>query len=589
MFLIRWMWTNLKGYRAVYITALGFTVLCNAMYITTPYFSQKIIDTFLSSSDAMANITEKRTLFLELLAGMVVFTLLRTVLQYSTNMIYEYSSQGTIFKIRAKLFENVLGQDMQYYDKNRTGDLMTRLTGDLDMVRHCMSWIIKSIVECVALFTATSVYFLLTNWKMAICLLAITPLIFIVTTLFRKKVRPLYFNLRERLAGLNTAAQENISGNRVVKAFAREEYEKQRFGEKNKEFSAANKTAALTWLKFSPFVDGLAEAMQVSMLLGGGVLLIQGSLAPGEYVAFSSLIWTLANPMRQFGMLVNDLQRFTASANKIIEIYYARPTVVDRADVAEPDGRMRGDIEFSHVNFSFDRTEVLHDISFSVKAGETVAIMGETGSGKTALINLIPRFYNVTSGVIRIDGTDIRLRKLRGLRRSIGLATQDVLLFSDTIDGNIAFGNSDLPEEDVRGYAEAAAASEFIDAMPEGYNTVIGERGVGLSGGQKQRISLARALAIRPAVLILDDTTSAVDMETEAHIQESLKNLDFPCTKLIIAQRISSTKEVDKIIILENGRITEMGTHAELLQNKGYYYDVFMLQNEGAKTEEVTA
>lgn len=230
---------------------------------------------------------------------------------------------------------------------------------------------------------------------------------------------------------------------------------------------------------------------------------------------------------------------------------------------------------------------MLDNISFTVKPGETVAIMGETGSGKTTLINLIPRFYDAAEGEVLVDGVNVRFRKLKQLRQNIGMATQDVLLFSDTIDGNIAYGDSSMPEEDVKKYARLAAADGFISKMPEGYETLVGERGVGLSGGQKQRISLARALAVKPAVLILDDTTSAVDMETEKHIQESLENLDFNCTKLIIAQRISSTKDADKIIILENGKIKEMGTHDELLAKKGYYYEVFMLQNEGFGKEAV--
>ena len=253
----------------------------------------------------------------------------------------------------------------------------------------------------------------------------------------------------------------------------------------------------------------------------------------------------------------------------------------DRKGVGAGFGRLRGEVEFKNVSFKYGNKTVLEDISFHIAPGETVAIMGETGSGKTTLINLIPRFYDTAGGELLVDGVNVRMRKLSQLRKNIGMATQDVLLYSDTIDGNIAYGDSSMPEEDVKHYAKLAAADGFVSKMPEGYETLIGERGVGLSGGQKQRISLARALAIKPAVLILDDTTSAVDMETEKHIQESLRTLDFPCTKIIIAQRISSTKDADKIIILEDGKIKEMGTHEQLFAQKGYYYDVFRLQNEG--------
>ncbi len=587
MFQVKWLWQNLKGYRAVYITALCLSIFCNILYLTTPYFSSQIVDTYISNENAVENLKNDRNGFLTLIALMVGFTLLRTVFQYSCNMTYEISSQGLIYRLRTHLFKCVQNQDMDFYDKNRTGDLMTRLTGDLDMVRHAVSWVFKGMVESLTLFVASMAYFLYVDWRMALMLLAVTPFIFGINVVFKRVVGPVHVERREKLAKMNTDAQENISGNRVVKAFAREEYEKEKFARSNNDFSQANKNAALMRLKFSPFMDGLAEALSVIMLLGGGMFLINGSITMGEYVAISGLIWAIANPVRNLGIYVNDLQRFMASAMKVIEIYYSQPKIVDRSDAKDIDGRIKGDIEFKNVSFKYGRKTVLEDISFSVRAGETVAIMGETGSGKTTLINLIPRFYDVASGEVLVDGVNVKNLKLRQLRKNIGMATQDVLLYSDTIDGNIAYGDSSMSEEDVKRYAELAAADEFVSKMPDGYETIIGERGVGLSGGQKQRISLARALAIKPAVLILDDTTSAVDMETEMHIQNSLRNLDFDCTKFIIAQRISSTKDADKIIILDDGKIKEMGTHEELLAKKGYYYEVFMLQNEGFGKEAV--
>lgn len=587
MFQLQWLWHNLKGYRKFYIAALVLSLACNALYLTTPYFSKEIVDNYLTGENAAANLANNRRGFIMLLVGMIGFTLLRTVFQYSCNMTYEISSQGMIYKIRNKLFHRIQNQDMDFYDKNRTGDLMTRLTGDLDMVRHAVSWVFKGIVESVSLFTASMIYFFVINWKMALMLLAVTPFIFLVTMLFKRVAGPVYVVLREKLAKMNTDAQENISGNRVVKAFAREEFEKEKFGKANAEYSEANKKAALLWLKFSPYMEIFANVLSVVMLLGGGMFLIKGHITMGEYIAISGLIWAIANPVRNLGIYVNDLQRFMASAMKIIEIYYSHPKIVDREDAVDSSERLKGNIEFRNVSFKYGQKNVLENISFSVKAGETVAIMGETGSGKTTLINLIPRFYDTAEGEVLVDGVNVKFRKLRQLRKNIGMATQDVLLYSDTIDGNIAYGDSAMPEEDVKKYAQLAAADGFVSKMPDGYETLIGERGVGLSGGQKQRISLARALAIKPAILILDDTTSAVDMETEKHIQESLENLDFPCTKIIIAQRISSTKDADKIIILQDGKIKEMGTHDELLAQKGYYYEVFKLQNEGFGKEAV--
>ena len=587
MFQIQWIWHNLKGYRKFYISALVLSLVCNALYLTTPYFSSELVNTFISSDNAAQNLQEKRSLFWWLLIGMTGFTLLRTIFQYLCNMTYEISSQGMIYRIRNHLFRRIEHQDMEFYDRNRTGDLMTRLTGDLDMVRHAVSWVFKGIVESFSLFAASMIYFFIISWKMALLLLAVTPFIFLTTILFKRVAGPVYVDLREKLAKMNTDAQENISGNRVVKAFAREDYEIEKFQKANAEYSQANKKASLLWLKFYPYMESFANLLSVVMLLGGGLFLIYGEINMGEFVAISGLIWAIANPVRNLGVYVNDLQRFMASAMKIIEIYYARPLIADREDAVDQSDRLKGEIEFKNVTFKFGKKTVLDNISFKIKPGETVAIMGETGSGKTSLINLIPRFYDVSSGEVIVDGVNVKMRKLKQLRSNIGMATQDVLLFSDTIDGNIAYGDSDMPEESVKYYAKLAAASEFVEKMPDGYETIVGERGVGLSGGQKQRLSLARALAIRPGILILDDTTSAVDMETEKYIHNNLKSLDFPCTKIIIAQRISSTKDADKIIILDNGKITEMGTHDELLAKKGYYYEVFKLQNEGFGKEAV--
>jgi ATP-binding cassette subfamily B protein len=300
----------------------------------------------------------------------------------------------------------------------------------------------------------------------------------------------------------------------------------------------------------------------------------------GQYVAISGLLWAVGNPMRNMGTYVNDFHRFMASAGKVIEIYYEAPRIVDREDATENKEKLRGDIEFKNVTFSIGEKKILDNVSFKINAGETVVIMGETGSGKTTLVNLIPRFFDCDRGEVLVDGRNVRMHKLHTLRSSIGIATQDVLLYSDTIDSNIAYGDSDMEEEYVRRCAELSAASDFIEKLPDKYETIVGERGVGLSGGQKQRISLARAIAVRPAVLILDDTTSAVDMETEHFIQQSLSGgLDFECTKIIIAQRISSSKNADKIIILQNGKIADMGTHEELIKREGYYRQIYELQS----------
>lgn len=579
MFLFRWLWTNMEGYKARYVLAMCLSVVCQVMYLVTPMMSQQIVDTFIMPSDAAYIIKTQSTLLWQMVWIMIGFTFLRTVIQYSTNMLYEVTSQALIYRVRKKMYENINKQDATFYDRFRTGDIMTRMTGDIDMVRHSVAWIIKTVIESLTLFVASIIYFFSMDWLTAICLIALTPVIFGVSFFFKKKVRPMYVTLREKLSLMNTAAEENISGNRVVKAFAREDYEIGKFDEKSVDYSKANKRAALTWLDFFPIIEITAQALSVIQLLLGGIFAISGRITVGEFTAFAGLIWTLANPMRNIGTIINDFQRFTASANKIIEVYYGRSKIADREDAIDLPERIKGSIEFQNVDFSYGDIQVLHDINLKIEPGETVAIMGPTGSGKTTLVELIARIYDVNGGKVTVDGNDVRMLKLKQLRSSIGMATQDVLLYSDTIDGNIAFGNTSMSEEDVVRCAEYADADGFIRKLSEGYETIVGERGVGLSGGQKQRIALARALAVKPAILVLDDTTSAVDLETETHIQESLRNLDFPCTKIIIAQRISSAKDADKIVILQNGTIADVGTHEELIQREGYYREVYELQH----------
>ena len=577
---LAWLWENMQGTRGIYIVGMLGTIVYNVLQLTVPYYSGKIVDIFLTGENARENMRTNSDLFYKLLIAMVGFTFLRTIIVYLDCMIYEHVSQTVLYRVRNYLYNKIERQDMTFYSTYRTGDLMTRVTGDLDAVRHMVAWVIRMVIESFSLFGAAAIFFLYINWKMALCLLVISPFVFWIIYLFKNKVAPMHALLREKLAQMNTYAQENISGNRVVKAFAREDYEIQKFDKANKDYAETNKATGMVWLKFYPYVESIANLMPVVMLAVGGFFLIRGQLTMGEYVALSGLIWAIANPMRQMGNIMNEFQRFSAASQKVMEIYYSEPKIKDAKDAVAHPERFEGKIEFEDVSFQYEDGDlpVLHDINFTVEPNEIVAIMGETGCGKTSLIHLIPRFYEPTKGEIRIDGIPIGKLKLADLRKNIGLATQDVLLYSDTIEGNIAYGDSTIDLDEVMKFAKYSAASDFISKMPEGYDTIVGERGVGLSGGQKQRISLARALAVKPSILILDDTTSAVDMETEKQIQQSLRELDFPCTKIIIAQRISTTKAADKILVLQDGYIREAGTHEELLAKKGYYYELVKLQ-----------
>ncbi|MCR4595491.1 MAG: ABC transporter ATP-binding protein/permease [Lachnospiraceae bacterium] len=586
---MEWLWLNMKGYRILYIIAILGTLLYNGLQLTVPYFSSRIIDGFLSGPDAATNLSEHRDRFYILIALMIGITVFRCIVVYVDCLAYEKVSQGVLYRVRNYLYDKIQRQDMKFYSTYRTGDLMTRVTGDLDAVRHMIAWVIRMVVEAFSLLGAVAIYYFCMNWKLALCLLSMAPVLFFLIYLFKTRVAPMHALLREKLAVMNTAAQENISGNRVVKAFAREDYEIEKFDECNRDYRDTNKKTAGVWLTFFPYIETLANLLPVIQLLVGGLFLIRGTLTMGEYVAFSGLTWAIANPMRQLGNIMNEFQRFSAASRKVMDIYYSEPGIKDKADAIDHPGRFEGLVEFRDVTFSYSdgNLPVLRHVSFTAHPGETIAIMGETGCGKTSLIHLIPRFYEPLEGRVMIDGHDVSAYKLKDLRSNIGLATQDVLLYSDTIDGNIAYGDTNMPKSDVIRYARTSAADDFIAKMPEGYETIVGERGVGLSGGQKQRISLARALAVRPSILILDDTTSAVDLETEKEIQHNLDELPFTCTKIIIAQRISTTKKADRILIMNHGEITESGTHEELIAKGGYYAELVKLQTGEESHEQV--
>lgn len=578
---IKWLWGKTKGYHKIYMWAIITTVIYSVMQLTVAMFSQNIVDTFFNEETGLYNLEHYRTKFFLMVFGMVALTFVRTNVVYRSCMLYEKVSQHVLCSVRTDLFHRIQHQDMRFYDKFRTGDLMTRLTGDIDSVRHTLAWTTRVSIDSLVLFLTVAGYFIYLNAKVALCVLAVSPLLLIITILFKRKVGPQHSELREQLSQMNTATQENIAGNRIVKAFAKEEYEIKKFEEKNKAYSKANKKTIITQLTYFPLIEICANGLTVILLLVGGLEMIHGNFTVGQYVGFSCLTWAIAGPMRNLSNIFNEFQRFAAASEKVMELEECLPTIVNPEKPVETKGKFKGEVEFRDISFSYGDNKVLDKISFTAKPGQTIAIMGETGSGKTSLINLIPRFYDPDAGEVLVDGVNICEYRLEDLRKNIGYAAQDILLYSDTIDGNIAFGDLDMSEEKVKKYAKLAAAEEFILKLPQKYDTIIGERGVGLSGGQKQRISLARALAIEPSILILDDTTSAVDLETEQYIQKSLDSLEFNCTKFIIAQRISSTKNADLILYLKDGKIAEMGTHEQLLALKQNYYDIYCLQMGG--------
>lgn len=574
---IKWLWDNIDAnLHRRHILALVICVITCGLTLVNPALTQKLVDDVI--------VAQNPEPLLKLLAIMLAVQGVRLGLRYYMIITMERDAQNLVYNLRCKLFTRLQYNDMAFFDRNRAGDLMTRLSADLDWCRHFTSYIDYRIIDSVCMFLFTTIYLFCVSWKLTLLLVIVTPMLMLITKLYSSHVRPRFIAMRDRLSEMNTAAQENIAGNRVVKAFAREEYEKEQFDRRNEAFMESNLSINKLWLSFFPFIELLANAMMLITVFVGGLFIISGELTPGQLAVFTSLSWALSNPMRELGNLLNDLQRFSTSAQKVMEVYYAAPHIVDSPDAVD-HGRMEGRIEFKHVSYRLDGKTIIDDVSFTVEPGQTVAVMGPTGSGKTTLINLFERFYDVSAGEILVDGANVKDWKLQQLRGGIGTATQDVFLFSDSVDGNIAFGNQNLSEDEVKDFARRAAAGDFIEKLADGYETIIGERGVGLSGGQRQRIALARALAVKPSILVMDDTTSAVDSETEQYMQQQLRQLSFPCTKFIIAQRVSSMRDADLILVLKDGRVAERGTHEELVRSHGYYYQTYALQN--GLTEEV--
>jgi len=568
---IQWILNYMRGRRRVFLTGCILSAVSASMWIINPMLAQRLIDDVITPQNTAP--------LIPLLAIMMGVQLTRLTLRYLMIMCMEKSSTAVMTGIRRDMYETVQHQDYRFWGRFPTGNLMTRMTQDLDRLRHTLAWVSYQLIDAVVLFVSVFTLYMVINWQLALCLVSVTPFILYMSYRFIKRLRPRFQLLRQKLTDLGTAVTENIDGNRVVKAFAREEYEKNHFEQFNAEFRDTSCGNALIVAKYQPLLETASQLLIIITLVVGGYFLIKGWMTKGQYLAFSSLTWALAGPLRMLGPLLADLERYTASGEMIREVIEAPQGISDAADAVELTQRPAGKIEFRDVSLSINGTPVLSHISFTAEAGSTIGILGSTGAGKTSLIKLLPRFLEPDSGETLLDGLDVRRYTLSSLRRHIGIAMQDVFLFSDSVKGNIAYGSPELSDEEIRRRAVQADADGFISGMSEDYETLVGERGVGLSGGQRQRIALARALAVKPAVLILDDTTSSVDSETEQYIQNQLRDLDFTCTKIIIAQRISSFRGADLILVMDKGQIIERGTHSELLALRGFYYRIWSLQN----------
>ncbi|KFI88578.1 ABC transporter, permease and ATP-binding protein [Bifidobacterium pullorum subsp. saeculare DSM 6531 = LMG 14934] len=589
---LRWILPYCKPDLPRVLGAVLLFIVNDTMALIIPLITGVIVDQVITGGHA--------DMLTRLCLIMIVFTLIRVGSRYGYQMFMERFGQNTIFRLVSDQYEKLHQLDFTYFNHTRVGDIMSRMTSDTDAMRHFLSWTTYNILDCVVMFVGAICVMFAIDWRLALALACVTPFIWIFARQLSSHARPLFLDIRNSLASLNSMVEENIEGNRVVKAFVREDHETEKFDERNDDYMQRNMAQAYNSRRYLPWLDGCSFSLQLITLVFGGWLVINGYMTLGNLVSFNSFLWMIDGPVRQFGWLLNDLQRFNASCVKIRRLLTAKSRIVEKPDAEEsvkqavtiqsqvgqqraaaPD-RISGEIRFDHVSFAFPddpNTPILKDIDFFVPAGTKLGILGETGAGKSTLVNLISRFYDPTVGHVVIDGIDARDWPLTTLRSQVCVVAQDTFLFSDTIGGNIAFGaGSNRDENYIRRMAAIAGADGFIRSMPEGYNTVVGERGVGLSGGQKQRLSLARALADDPAILIMDDTTSAVDMETEAEIQRHLKEMGGSKTIITIAHRISSIKDADLILVLEHGQIVERGDHASLVKSHGRYWEIYKKQ-----------
>lgn len=505
-----------------------------------------------------------------LCAGLLALVVARSACNYIRGLVLERVSQNVVFDLRTGLYRHMQELPYQFYDSHRIGEITSRMTGDIEGIRNLIAGGLVTIFDNLLNFTGALIFLSFLSWQLMLSLLIFAPILAVTAWKFRAKIHPAFVDIREQNAVLNTRTTENLGGVRVVKAFAREPYEFDEFKKDNRKLLSMHLKATWIWSDFVPLMELLSGLCTPVMLVVGAILTLNGRMDIGTLVAVNGYVWLITDPMRQLSNIVNMVTNAITSAEKLFYYVDFGSAIREKENATSP-AEFKGLVEFDHVDFAYGDHTVLHDITFTAQPGQTIAVMGATGSGKSTLTLLLGRFYDVKSGSVKIDGVDVRDQKLKPLRRHIGYVPQETFLFSDSITENIRFGRPDAEFSKVEEAADVAQATEFLDEMPQGYETIVGERGMGLSGGQKQRTAIARAVLTDPSILVMDDSTSAVDMETEYVIQQKLKKVLNGRTTFIIAHRISSVKNADQILVMDNGRIAERGTHKELLAKGGIY------------------
>lgn len=565
---------KVSAYIRKYWYIYAIAVLCMLAQVgldtLSPQVIARIIDEVVGNGEL--------SVFPQLLAILVLIGVGKAIFGYTKEFLFDVVSSKISRGMRRNLFEYIQTLSVDFFDRTNTGELMSRVYSDVDNVWNALGFVGMLLLEVT--FTAVMILYCMFRLSPKLFLIPVIamPLIAVTAILMENKLGKIYGEISEENAELNTVAQENIAGVHTVKAFAREPFEIRKFLSHNRRYYELNMTQSRAMIRFQPLFQLVSRLLPVAAVVAGGRMVIDGEITLGTLTAFAEYCTNIVWPMESLGWLLNSLASGIASNKKIQKIYGELPSIAEPENPAKLKDTENAGVVFDHVTWKNGNKTILEDVSFTLSPGKTIGIMGETGSGKSSLVQLLMRFYDPTKGAVRIGGEDIRNLSLEEVRRFCASVPQDVLLFSDTIRANIALGCEKQPsEEEIWDALEKACAADFVRELPEQLDTVIGERGVGLSGGQKQRISMARAFVHHAQLLVLDDATSALDMETEQKIQESLKQSSQEA-RMIIAHRISSVCRADEILVLENGRVRERGTHQELLEKKGYYYETYLSQ-----------